>query len=538
MTPITVQTAIAGSQLAATPRERSSADDIAEPASFAATLAGALSPSGRAEPAGVEKAPGARGAARTAAAKNGQQEQADGNLLAALLTLDPLAHGARAEVAQLAGAPGATRTAAASDDRQEQGDRDQLAALLAPNPLAHVAAAEAAQLAGAPVAAAPNGAAPAAALLDGASAPASLAPASRAPASLASPPGAAAGHRAALPANTLQPAQPLADVGEAVAAVASALRAAPARVDAAAAPTTPIPDAATAHDRTSSEPAALRMIGGQPPRALQSSQSPVDARQPPLPQARAVADTPPQPLASPLGASLPASGGTAVNQPGPARWDDAPHMAPATATPREAAAADTPAALQVALSRPAGPNRDQHADEAADRTIPAAPGAASTQPPPTGGDFARAGAAVAQVAPPVGSERWGAALSQHIARLSSGGEVELNLNPAELGPLKVKLSLGDGQAQVLFVSEHLMVRQAIEAAIPQLRSSLADNGISLGQATVGSGSGEAAAQQRQQQQPAPQQPRTFQADTTPGEAARPPVAARQRGAASAVDTFA
>ncbi len=318
----------------------------------------------------------------------------------------------------------------------------------------------------------------------------------------------------------LQPSQPLADLRVSDNAGAAVSREAPARVDVVALSTTPTPDEPAGGSPTGNGQAALRLIDSQQTRA---PHAPVDPPQAPLPAGAAPA-SPPQPIAVPPGESLAPGGDTGDKQLGALLRDGAPHMAAAAAQSREAAP-----------SRPAAANRDEH-DDAPDRTLPAGPGPAPMQPPAAGGDLVRAGAATAQLAPPVGSEAWGAALSQQIARLGKGGEVELNLNPAELGPLKVKVSLGGGQAEVTFLSDHLAVRQAIEASIPQLRSSLADSGISLGQATVGSGSGDAPSPQRQHQPP-PQQPRTFRADPPPDETGRP-VAARRRGAASAVDTFA
>ena len=72
-------------------------------------------------------------------------------------------------------------------------------------------------------------------------------------------------------------------------------------------------------------------------------------------------------------------------------------------------------------------------------------------------------------------------------RMSASGHqvAELNLNPAGLGPLKVTLTMGDDQAQAMFVSAHEGVRKAVEAALPQLRTTLADQGISLGHTSVG-----------------------------------------------------
>ncbi|MDP9910664.1 flagellar hook-length control protein FliK [Variovorax boronicumulans] len=109
--------------------------------------------------------------------------------------------------------------------------------------------------------------------------------------------------------------------------------------------------------------------------------------------------------------------------------------------------------------------------------------------------------------PEVGSEKWAPALGQQLARMSLSGThtAELNLNPAGLGPLKVTLSVGEHQAQAAFVSAHESVRKAVEAALPQLRTSLSEQGITLGQTSVGAdtrapfGQDAAFAQQQQQQ---------------------------------------
>ncbi|MDM0074590.1 flagellar hook-length control protein FliK [Variovorax sp. J2P1-59] len=94
---------------------------------------------------------------------------------------------------------------------------------------------------------------------------------------------------------------------------------------------------------------------------------------------------------------------------------------------------------------------------------------------------------VLSVAPPVGSDEWAPAIGQQMIRMSASGHqvAELNLNPAGLGPLKVTLTMGDSQAQAMFVSAHESVRKAVEAALPQLRTTLAEQGISLGQTSVG-----------------------------------------------------
>ncbi|HAL37247.1 MAG TPA: hypothetical protein DCP03_03670 [Polaromonas sp.] len=94
------------------------------------------------------------------------------------------------------------------------------------------------------------------------------------------------------------------------------------------------------------------------------------------------------------------------------------------------------------------------------------------------------------LAPEVGSSEWGKALGQQVIQMGKAGHqvAELQLNPPGLGPLKVTLSMNDNQIQAMFVSAHSSVRVAVEAALPQLRTSLADSGISLGNTSVSSGS--------------------------------------------------
>lgn len=111
------------------------------------------------------------------------------------------------------------------------------------------------------------------------------------------------------------------------------------------------------------------------------------------------------------------------------------------------------------------------------------------------------------LAPEVGSSEWGKALGQQVIQMGHAGHAghqvaELQLNPPGLGPLKVTLSLNDHQIQAMFVSAHATVRAAVEAALPQLRATLADNGISLGNTSVSADSQQQAAfTQGQNRQP-------------------------------------
>ncbi|WP_027730284.1 flagellar hook-length control protein FliK [Variovorax paradoxus] len=176
---------------------------------------------------------------------------------------------------------------------------------------------------------------------------------------------------------------------------------------------------------------------------------------------------------------------------------------------------------------------------------PAAAAAARTNVPP-----ASPHTPILSVEPSVGSAAWGKAIGHQVLRMTAAGYqvAELNLNPAGLGPLKVTLTMGDNQAQAMFASAHESVRKALEVALPQLRTSLADHGISLGQASVGAESHPFAGQGGAFGQPPPQQGSPRQADY-PGASRVPaiatteplrsmPVPAPLRRPSAGVDTFA
>jgi flagellar hook-length control protein FliK len=88
--------------------------------------------------------------------------------------------------------------------------------------------------------------------------------------------------------------------------------------------------------------------------------------------------------------------------------------------------------------------------------------------------------------PRVGTGGWDNALSQRVLWMVSHQHqiAELNLNPPDLGPLQVVLSINSDQASAAFVSQNPEVRQALEAALPRLKEMMAESGINLGNATV------------------------------------------------------
>ena len=62
--------------------------------------------------------------------------------------------------------------------------------------------------------------------------------------------------------------------------------------------------------------------------------------------------------------------------------------------------------------------------------------------------------------------------------------VELRLNPEHLGPVLVKIDVTQDQASVAFTTQHLAVKEAIEAAMPKLREMLGGQQLNLADVNV------------------------------------------------------
>jgi len=84
---------------------------------------------------------------------------------------------------------------------------------------------------------------------------------------------------------------------------------------------------------------------------------------------------------------------------------------------------------------------------------------------------------------------WDQGLGDKLVWMAGQGHqmAQLHLNPPDLGPLKITLTLTHDQASAQFFSAHPQVREAIQAAMPRLREMLAGSGITLGNANVSSG---------------------------------------------------
>ncbi len=65
------------------------------------------------------------------------------------------------------------------------------------------------------------------------------------------------------------------------------------------------------------------------------------------------------------------------------------------------------------------------------------------------------------------------------------GHAHIRINPAELGPVEIRMRLDGERVHADFSSGHAEVRQALESSLPKLREMLATQGFALGQTDVG-----------------------------------------------------
>lgn len=85
------------------------------------------------------------------------------------------------------------------------------------------------------------------------------------------------------------------------------------------------------------------------------------------------------------------------------------------------------------------------------------------------------------LAPPVGSREFAQALGARVAVFARDGveHARLNLHPAELGPISLKLALDGTQLRVDMAAEAAQTRQVLEQSLPGLASALRDAGLTL-----------------------------------------------------------
>jgi flagellar hook-length control protein FliK len=86
----------------------------------------------------------------------------------------------------------------------------------------------------------------------------------------------------------------------------------------------------------------------------------------------------------------------------------------------------------------------------------------------------------------VGGKAWEGAIADRVMWMVQGEQqfAKLRLNPPNLGPLEVRVSVNQDQANVSFVAQHAAVREALEAAMPRLREMFDQQSMQLVRADV------------------------------------------------------
>jgi flagellar hook-length control protein FliK len=136
----------------------------------------------------------------------------------------------------------------------------------------------------------------------------------------------------------------------------------------------------------------------------------------------------------------------------------------------------------------AEPSLQQARETAVREPVAAAAALAQSQPAVMEAVQAAAGAAD-RLSARVGTDAWENQVGQKIVYMAGSEEqtASLTLNPPDLGPLQVVLSVSNDQASVTFSANQEEVRQALEDALPRLREMMSESGIALGNATVNAG---------------------------------------------------
>jgi flagellar hook-length control protein FliK len=172
---------------------------------------------------------------------------------------------------------------------------------------------------------------------------------------------------------------------------------------------------------------------------------------------------------------------------GTTAWTSAAGPHGAHATPSDGARNDAPAAAATSRSEsgaqalaPSDIGRGGHGVGIGESGTPqVAPGPPA--PAPTGLDGRPAGVPADTLAPPLHSPGFAPALAARVLLMLREGtrEARLQLNPAELGPIGVRISVDGSQARVDLVADQAPTRQVLEQALPGLAGALREAGLTL-----------------------------------------------------------
>ena len=130
--------------------------------------------------------------------------------------------------------------------------------------------------------------------------------------------------------------------------------------------------------------------------------------------------------------------------------------------------------------------------------------ATSIKPPSAAGETSTQSKQSLSIGVPVQHAKWSDNLAGRVSYMLANNQqsAQISLNPAELGPIEVKVNMQNDQASVNFFAHNAGVRDAIEEAFPRLRDMLQENGVNLSQSSV---SDQSLSEQREQGQLAGQE---------------------------------
>lgn len=98
-----------------------------------------------------------------------------------------------------------------------------------------------------------------------------------------------------------------------------------------------------------------------------------------------------------------------------------------------------------------------------------------------------ASVAGSSIAGRVGEAGWSNALSQRVVWMAGQNvqAAEFRVEPPQLGPIEVRLSITNDQASLTFAAAHPATREAIQNSLPRLQEMLMESGVTLGNVFVG-----------------------------------------------------
>lgn len=156
-------------------------------------------------------------------------------------------------------------------------------------------------------------------------------------------------------------------------------------------------------------------------------------------------------------------------------------------------------ALDTATTSATAKSQDLPLDPASQPAIPATPDAASGIRQTTANTLDGVGVYRSTLQTQPSSPAFPTELVSEVRFLLKGGlqRAELQMNPVELGPIQIELSLNAQVADIGFTAAHAATREGIAQSLPQLREMLSSQGLSLGHTSVGA---QAQGQQQAQQE--------------------------------------